>query len=272
MSKKKLILAFVVVAGLIGVVGSPSVAAASCATLGGGVFECSGSPVAMGRDANVLPDVRVAFTGGGEMLYVTLIYDGATSFSSGLPTSLTFPTQLLTGVLFDVTNPDLVLTALAAHIATGSALTETIAVPGDEISGHWADKGRRFGRRGGIVGSILTGSLGDGDFDYVVSATGDINATGLEADEDNHTLGRRDVIDRSLALVKGPQPGGADFSIAPPAGYVDLDQSDFVGKGPLVQNSVILTYLVEGGQLQIGDIDNVVALFGTEGLATEDCY
>lgn len=274
---KQMVLTLSLIACLVWVLGVPSLAAASCTPVllaPAGTFDCGGAPVALElpQDADVLPDVRVAFAVSGGELEVALIYQGAWSASTGLATILTRPTQVLTSLLFDVTDPGVVLTALEATIPVGSGLTKSVADPSSlpQISGQWAAKGRRVGRRGAIVGSIEAGTLGV--FDYAVGAVGDINATGEEDDEDNHTLGRRNLIDDAIKLVRGPQPGGADFGIVPPGSFVDLGISDFSNRGPLVQNAVTITYMIERGDLDINEIENVVALFGTDGLATEDCY
>ena len=260
--------------GCVGLIlGIPSAASARCVAVGGGAFDCEGGPVILGEpgDEDVLPDVRIEFALAGGTLEVTLIYEGASSASTGGDTMI-LPRESLAGVLFSVTDLDVVLTAVEAEIEAGSVLTEGVSDPGNtlpSIAGQWAAKGRRFNRRGAIVGQIQAGTLGV--FDYAVGCAGDINATGADEDKGNHTLGKRDLINRTTNLGHRKQPGGADFCIVPPNQFVDLSITAFDRKGPLVQNAVTITYDVDGS-LDLSEIEDVVPLFGTEGLSLASCY
>ena len=203
-------------------------------------FNIGGAPI-VGERQDFSPDATAAFTVSGNTLTMTVHYAGG----QGLPVDSTG--LALSSVFFDLGNFSGDLTAVSAMIATGSSLVGINAgswTGGDDLSGQWT-------YRDDIAVSWGSNALGQ----YGASGVGDI-LFGLD------TFGTADIIDSSKTLVT-PVPNGIDFSIVPTA--TDLSKDGFKNNGPVVQDTIVLTFAFAGDTLSESDIMNVSALYGTDG-------
>jgi len=258
---KKIIPVLVLPVCLVFLLGVQPAAAAYTTINFGGLPVVFGDP----EDCSVFPDVSVKFEiTAVPQLEVTLTYNGATDKDSGNNTAITSPNQIFMGVLFDVTDDNVVLTAVSAD-------APNVVSPGGgpDVSSNYAAKGKREHPNDPdrIVGGVNTGTLGDGFFTNVLGAMGSINALG-DGNENNTTLGINDII----APMDDTQPNGTDFGVVPPVNafdFVDLDNPNFANDGPYVQNAVTITYeivTINAATLALNEITNVTPLYGTDGL------
>jgi hypothetical protein len=230
----------------------------SYAPLSATMFHWSGSPIAgeTGKEyPTFFPEVSAEFKihDFTSTMTLTLTYIGASEIMASI-------NQTLTGFLWDITDPDVRLTALLAKVADSSSLVNDIdnVIPGStyldtgDLSGQWAF------RDDISAGFSALGPLGA----FGVGTMGSIN---FNAD----VFGSHHVIDSGKTEVN-PAIGGVDFGIIHPdsVGAIEFSKGGFQQQGPMVQNAMVFTFGIihdSGGTLTEDEIANVQPLFGSEG-------
>jgi hypothetical protein len=141
-------------------------------------------------------------------------------------------------------------------IPSGSGLVGVNAgsFVGNDLSGQWAFEDD--------LNSNLLGGFG------VAAVGGDLEFVGPD------DFGSDDIINPSLTQVS-PAPNGGDFMIVP--NYVDLALDGFKSQGPMVQNSMVFEFEINGtngvafngdgnnGVLLANQIVDVTPIFGSVG-------
>jgi hypothetical protein len=243
-------LGFILILGL-------ALLAFSSASIHAGMFSWSGTPILNPEvDSNFFPEGDAHFVITDNMLTLTLRYTGANL-------QITGNNQVMTGLIWDIGDDfSGSLNPQTAMIAGGSSLIGAHApdfVGVTDLSGAWAFKDNIE------VTAIDLGSYG-------VGAVGDI----FFGTEDS--FGRWDLFDPDNRI--GSAPNGINFGLVPvmsgdPPVLFELDSlrpnqssnpDGFKNQGPVVQNTMIFTWLIEGDTLTQDQIENVRPLFGSEGV------
>ena len=220
-------------------------------------FQLGGFPI-LGERQDFVPDATAEFSISGSQLTLTVTYTGGTGGpvdSIGLA---------LSAVTFDLTDFGGTLTANTAIVPDSSSLAGVgvaawvakVAADPDfadpkDVSGQWAYKDNINASLGAItLGSYGVGAVGDILF-------GDINPNG-------DTFGTSDMIDPTKT-AQTPAPNGADFTIVPLGNDTDFTKGGFQSQGPVIANTVVVTFSFSGDTLSEDNITNVLGLYGSDG-------
>jgi hypothetical protein len=219
--------------------------------------------VAVPEDPGILADVTLAFDFDpicttGCTLRIGLTYNDVNG-SGGLHSSA----QALTGVVWDAAGTLVVSrsgSSLIAPALVGSHGAEARSdlpdltrdgVSGDDVTGHWAFRDDFDSALADDVSPVF-GPLGR----FVLSSVGDPSAFG----ETTSAVGRDDRLPGVIADAEGNPPDGIPF------GIVDPDTTDVEGnKDRVLAQGSTTAFLAYDGTLE--SVGNVVALFGTDGVA-----
>ena len=212
----------------------------------------SAKAVSFSWSGTVGVDTSVNVTGTAEFILtgsvLELILTNTTS------DALTVKDQALSGLTWDFGSSftgSLSRTGDMAEVASGSTLIDILgtdySTAPDDISGEWAWKDDI---------STTNPVLGQ----YGVGAMGDILGLG-GGTSGQDTFGGNDLFDTS-----GDGPGSPDYMIIN-NNIADFTQNGGWNNGPFVQNAVKFTWDVSGdiSTLDLNEIDNINALFGTDG-------
>jgi hypothetical protein len=219
--------------------------------------------VAVPEDPGILADVTLAFDFDptcttGCTLRIGLTYNDVNG-SGGLHSSA----QALTGVVWDAAGTLVVSrsgSSLIAPALVGSHGAEARSdlpdltrdgVSGDDVTGHWAFRDDFDSALADDVSPVF-GPLGR----FVLSSVGNLSAFG----ETTSAVGRHDRLPGVIADAERNPPDGIPF------GIVDPDTTDVAGnKDRVLAQGSTTAFLAYDGTLE--SIGNVVALFGTDGVA-----
>jgi hypothetical protein len=228
-----------------------------------GLFEWSGTAILNPEvDPNFFPEGEAKFEivdcNGNKCLELSLKYTGASQVISGI-------NQVMTGLTWDISGftgelvPFILGGAVLGPASTliGADATDFGGVT--DLSGAWAFKDNIE------VTAIDLGSYG-------VGAIGDI----FFGTEDS--FGKKDLFDEASQI--GSSPNGIDFGLVPKVSGPDDDPftldslkpkdssnpNGFKNQGPVVQNEMLFSWLIEGDTLTQAQIENVTPLFGSEGV------
>jgi hypothetical protein len=197
------------------------------------------------------PEVSAEFEIATSIMTLTLTYTGASEIMASI-------NQTLRGLLWDITDPTVSLTASLAQLVESSSLVNDVdnVIAGStylstgDLSGQWAF------RDDISAGFSALGPLGA----FGVGTMGSINFS----DADDSVFGADHIIDSDKREV---QSNGVDFAIIHPdsVGAIDFHQGGFKQNGPMVQNAMVFTFDITSGNLTEDEIAHVQPLFGSEG-------
>ncbi len=182
--------------------------------------------VARGQGAG--RDATVAFSTVGDRLHITL-----TNSSTG---DVLVPSDVLTGVFFDISGPALALSRESAVLGEGSQVHWGSAEMGGGVGGEWAYR------------AVLEGAPAGAD--YGISAAG----LGLFGPHDSFP-------GANLDGQNGPQ--GLNFGLLSAGDNTLTGNSPVTGGTPLVQSSVVFTLSGLPAGFDLGSIGNVTFQYGT---------
>lgn len=170
----------------------------------------------------------VDFSVSGSSLLVTLTNTGAGD--------ALVPTDILTGVYFDITGSALSLSRTSAVLAAGSVMISGTTDAGGVVGGEWAYKG-------GLSGAPYSAKYG-------ISASG----LGLFGGGDRFP---------GTNLAGPTAPAGLDYGITSAGDNGATGNGGLLGT-PLIKNSVVFTLGGIGQNFNLADIGNVSFQYGTD--------
>ncbi len=215
------------------------VANTACASVS---FSWSGAPIA-GEDPNYLPSGTAEFSIDDDVLTIVLT-NTSTMQMGGLG-------EVLTGLTWDISAGGVELDPESVMVATGSSVVGTGATPDVDVSSEWAFRDDL---------ALGNNAMGDPLGEFGVGSMGNANS--------QETFGPHDRFDTSTNLWGPASPNGAQGGIVSSVDDTNLQDPPFENKGPFVQNEVIMTFEIDDDDLDEDDIENVQALFGTNGMTT----